>query len=188
MAKIKRTLGNIIPDGMILNPKLSNWCKRAEDRVNRSFRNPRINFSLKFEGHDISDRDYPRQETIKGIIINSGVDELTEWLNNNPCPEEILVKECDDQIDTIYYGLFSDGGNCLSTSSSRYTNSIKWYWTRSEDETKSEFRNRLKRQAEIVAANNYQYYCKNSIKVRVFDSLNKFIEEAHKVGINPNIN
>ena len=80
------------------------------------------------------------------------------------------------------YGLFSDGGNCYSSR-----DDANWAWSISNNETRTEFRKRLKRAGELRASKGYREYDPSSIEVKVFTSKEAFIRAAKKVGINPKL-
>lgn len=76
-------------------------------------------------------------------MIENGIAEAKDWLDKNPEP----VKYVDaDSIETednkVYYGLYSDGGNCYSSHDNG-----NWYWSSTKDEY------RTKRESSLQVVN-----------------------------------
>lgn len=85
--------------------------------------------------------------------------------------------------EQIFYGLFSDGGNCYSS----YGND-NWYWMSTKDDpecTRTQFAKRLKNAGIRKAERNYREYCPDFIQTKIFTSKESFLKACKKVGLNP---
>ncbi len=69
---------------------------------------------------------------------------------------------------------------------SRDNSIVKWF-TNDWGENKTDFRKSLKRTGVSIAERNYNVFCKEDIKVKVFTSKEAFIKECGKYNIIPNL-